>query len=45
VDCAARIAAVDHTPTGLIKPLSVKQALELVALWLAQPTAAIIERN
>jgi uncharacterized protein len=26
----------------LPNPLSVKQALELVALWLAQPTAAII---
>ena len=29
-------------PQVLPSPLSVKQALELVALWLAQPTAAII---
>lgn len=26
----------------LLHPLSVEQALELVALWLAQPTASII---
>jgi toxin-antitoxin system PIN domain toxin len=29
-------------PQVLPSPLSVKQALELVALWLAQPTAAIM---